>query len=166
VHYVERDGSLTLASVVSVDISIQPPSYAVRLHKLGSVRETEGHRLLAIPPAPAVAGPPAAAAIGPQQRPQQRPQQGPQPVQQQPAAQQLAQPPASTAELEAGPAAADQQLEGQRSSKRGSSREREGRSGSRERKSSRRHRSRSRSRDKRSRFVPLPATSLTCLLEF
>ena len=54
VLYVERDGSRSRATVVSVDASVAPPSYGIALHALGGrVRETEGHRLEAAP----VAGP-------------------------------------------------------------------------------------------------------------
>ena len=45
VWYIDREGQRQPASVVSVDDSVQPPSYGVRLDGTGTVRETEGHRL-------------------------------------------------------------------------------------------------------------------------
>lgn len=36
--YLERDGSKAAGTVVSVDSSIQPPSYAVRIDKSDSIR--------------------------------------------------------------------------------------------------------------------------------
>lgn len=50
VLYIERDGARSLATVVAVDLTIDPPSYAVRLHTAATVRETEGHRLEPLPP--------------------------------------------------------------------------------------------------------------------
>ncbi|GAB4816165.1 hypothetical protein N2152v2_003211 [Parachlorella kessleri] len=45
VWYSQRDGSWVSAQVVSVDVSVEPPSYGVLVE--GRYRETEGHRLRA-----------------------------------------------------------------------------------------------------------------------
>lgn len=50
VLYIERDGARSVATVVAVDLTIDPPSYAARLHAAATVRETEGHRLEPLPP--------------------------------------------------------------------------------------------------------------------
>jgi hypothetical protein len=49
VLYLDRSGQRLAATVVGVDLSLHPPSYAVRIHALGTVRETDGHRLLEPP---------------------------------------------------------------------------------------------------------------------
>ena len=41
--YVERSGSKAAGTVVSVDSSIQPPSYAVRIDKTNSIRYLPVH---------------------------------------------------------------------------------------------------------------------------
>ena len=45
VGYLDREGNLLAATVVGVDRTITPHSYAVEIHALGVVRETEAHRL-------------------------------------------------------------------------------------------------------------------------
>jgi hypothetical protein len=46
VRYIDREGNHLAATVVAVDKTVQPHSYAVKIHSLGSVRETEAFRLL------------------------------------------------------------------------------------------------------------------------
>ncbi|EFN57995.1 hypothetical protein CHLNCDRAFT_142159 [Chlorella variabilis] len=65
-----RTGSWVEAKVVSVDVSIQPPSYCVQLRSNGAFRETERHRLRPLlpgmpPPAGAEEGPAPAFAAHP-----------------------------------------------------------------------------------------------------
>lgn len=45
VAYLDRSGARLAATVVGVDRTIQPHSYAVEIHSLRVVRETEAHRL-------------------------------------------------------------------------------------------------------------------------
>lgn len=42
---MQRDGERTAATVVSVESSIDPPSYGIRLEGAQSIRETEQQRL-------------------------------------------------------------------------------------------------------------------------
>ena len=44
VWYVQQNGSCCAATVVGVDISIRPPSFAIQFKDAGSYRETEQHR--------------------------------------------------------------------------------------------------------------------------
>lgn len=174
VQYIERDGRRSMATVVSVDLTIQPPSYAVLIHSLATVRETEEHRL---EPAPAPAAAPAAPAPNVPEAPPAAAAEAPTPPPLAAAPQPVSlplQPANGTAQAVApGPQQPDQQQQqngghpeqqpdqhqqlerrdSRRSSEKvnDSSRSRRSRSRSRDRKERRRSRSRSRSRDRKER---------------
>ncbi|KAK9916034.1 hypothetical protein WJX75_007609 [Coccomyxa subellipsoidea] len=67
--YRQRDGTFVPAKVVSVDVTVDPPSYAVDLG--GNIRETEGPRLR--PRGPGDTAPPAAHTPAPALPPVQKP---------------------------------------------------------------------------------------------
>ncbi|KAA6422654.1 MAG: hypothetical protein FRX49_07514 [Trebouxia sp. A1-2] len=76
--YIDKDGGKIAGKLMSIDTSIHPPSYAVRIDSTSSIRETEGDRLqhmadehVKLEPSITAAGPiPPSAPSGSQHQPQ------------------------------------------------------------------------------------------------